>query len=973
MRVRRLAVFLAAVFVTAAPAWAGEDRSLDIARRSVGLAGDPALLRLPGMDLDPVKGSPCPEDARSKLCGLRDVLPPGGAGGGAPLVVQVVAPASDARPDIEAAGAHVLEFFPNSAWIVRATPEQAAALRKSARVRWVGAWLPAWKVAPGLMAPRSGDDEVRVAVRLHRGTDLAPWRALLEATPGAGVLVEAASPDPGGRVLLSVLPESLPAAISWLAGLRDVAGMSEQPIAGALLDDSSWWLQTGIAARRDYDLSAKLFRKGLTGRGLIASIIDEGIENDDCHLEYGAAVNETGWPIGPSADRAMPVPDEGHGLADMPPIRTRERKIVAYYVQPGASPYASELQHGTAVASCIVGDDFDVLAARPLIRNLGERQDVWPMRATGEWTLGEDLRHDLARRVDSPSAHEPQFGIAYGNLVQHHQPGDGVAPGAQLVVLDIGDANGSLVGAFFHDAAAFQAHGTGATVLSESFASPCRGCTDCYWEPARDLDEAQWARRDLVVTCAAGNFGMDGAGTIGGGGAHAKSAISVGATTISTALSCIRFSPCVIGTPRLGENVANFSSCGPSSGGRIAPELLAPGLVWAPSGMRVRPEDGSGSGDQGCGQLGTSRSMGTSFSAPSIAGLALLVQQYFHDGYHPAGRPTPANAMRPTNALVRAILVNSARDLGGGRTAVDGGVAHRPNFKQGWGAPRLDDTLYFGGDPTIDDPLGDTERAGLIVLNDVPNGFDGAFPLAPEPGGQTRDRIVSSFRPALRDGAVHEFFPVVANPVPGDAANELRITLAWSDVRGLSDSAPLVNDLDLEVVSPGPDGILQSSQGSTLLGDDRVYRPNPLAAWALGYTQASSATTLQSSVSPFSDPADRDPLNTVENVFIPSHDVFPGTWRVRVIGYAVPGGPQTTRGRPNFALGDRPAVLDMDGDGVLDTDFEDVVDGRDQGYALIASGRFQAASVGQPRIDVPPSRRPLLPPLPPSARGFRRW
>ena len=250
------------------------------------------------------------------------------------------------------------------------------------------------------------------------------------------------------------------------------------------------------------------------------------------------------------------------------------------------------------------------------------------------------------------------------------------------------------------------------------------------------------------------------------------------------------------------------------------------------------------------------------------------------------------------------------------------------------------------------------------MLTDTPNGFDGSFPLAPEPGGRQRDAIVTSFQRALRDGAVHEFFVNVANPDPTKAANELRFTLAWSDPPGLSASAPLVNDLDLEIVSPGPDGILQSSTGASLLGDDIVYRPSPLVAWSLGYSVPSLTRRLQFARVPFhSTLADADRLNTVENVFVPASAVAAGVWRIRVIGYSVPGGMGTQDARPNFAMGDRVPVLDLDGDGVPETDIEDSINSTDQGYALIASGNFGAPPVTwPPRIPLPPRTPPRRPP-----------
>ena len=136
--------------------------------------------------------------------------------------------------------------------------------------------------------------------------------------------------------------------------------------------------------------------------------------------------------------------------------------------------------HGTPVAGCLVADDHGggpgggALAARPLVRDLGRDQNVQgPARPDGDWSVGDVLREDLEPRVDDPFVSEDDFPTDYGLKVQHHQPADGMAPGAQLVVQDIGDDEGLLTGIFTALSIANQAHGTGATTINTSFGGDC--------------------------------------------------------------------------------------------------------------------------------------------------------------------------------------------------------------------------------------------------------------------------------------------------------------------------------------------------------------------------------------------------------------------------------------------------------------------------------------------------------------------
>jgi hypothetical protein len=47
-------------------------------------------------------------------------------------------------------------------------------------------------------------------------------------------------------------------------------------------------------------------------------------------------------------------------------------------------------------------------------------------------------------------------------------------------------------------------------------------------------------------------------------------------------------------------------------------------------------------------------------ATPVMAGNAVLVRQYFRRGFYPSGRPSAGDAVRPSGALVKAMLLNSA-------------------------------------------------------------------------------------------------------------------------------------------------------------------------------------------------------------------------------------------------------------------------------------------------------------------------
>src|SRR6266571_3031116 len=257
-----------------------------------------------------------------------------------------------------------------------------------------------------------------------------------------------------------------------------------------------------------------------------------------------------------------------------------------------------------------------------------------------------------------------------------------------------------------------------------------------YIQEAADTDNFIWNNQDFLVVFAAANAGQFGLRTMNLFGT-AKNVITAGATVNGLGL----------------ENMADFSSRGPTQDGRIKPDITAPGVsVWSAQGL-----DPNGDGTQ-YWQLS-----GTSMATPTIAGSMALGRQYYMDGWYPTGAPVPGHGFTPTAALIKATAINSAREMTG-TGAYAFGESYYPNDNQGFGRLTLDDALAFQGD------------ARNLVLDDNRNGLN------------TSD--VKNYDLAI-----------------WDASQSVEITLVWSDYPGTAGCNPcLVNDLDLTVHAP--DGTL---------------------------------------------------------------------------------------------------------------------------------------------------------------------
>src|SRR6185295_11022547 len=331
-------------------------------------------------------------------------------------------------------------------------------------------------------------------------------------------------------------------------------------------------------------------------------------------------------------------------------------------------------------------------------------------------------------------------GTVAGDNFSHlltHDTADGMAPGAKLVIQDAGfqtDNCGDLpgIGCPVVDLNPIfqQAYTQGARLHTNSWGDNENAAVqNNYSAGSQDVDEFMWNHKDFLVFFAAGNSGP-GSGSVGSP-STAKSAVSVGATQRATA----------------ANNMASFSSCGPTADGRIKPEVTVPGqsIVSANNDGNVTTNT--------CTTLSLS---GTSMASPGGAGLTALIRQYYTDGWYPTGSKNSANALTPSAALMRATLVNSAINMTG-TTAI-------PANCQGWGRVLLEDALFFTG------------QARKLWVK------DNATPFST--GSTNEDRAFT--------------FTVTAG-------QPLKATLAWTDFPSTPAANPNINN-DLDLIVTGPTG-----------------------------------------------------------------------------------------------------------------------------------------------------------------------
>ena len=669
--------------------------ALPAAQQPPGVARRDAAIRLRAGTFNPARGEQPPEPADAR---------PGQAGDvqSREYLVQFEGPVQDVwKAAVSGAGATLLEYIPDFAFRARMDPSQAQAVRQLAFVNWVGPYHAAYKLA-GVGADRS---ELPMLVRLDRD---AATDAVEAAIASMGVPVSRA-----GRSLLlvRVRVDGLP-ALARLAGVASVEPyqlrVKHNEFGGGVV------LGSQLANANGYDGSSQVL-----------------------------AVADTGLGTGTAAG----------AHADLPASRVR-----AIFNRPGVPDACFDVIADDGAADVDSGHGTHVATAA-----LGSGNALGVGRGTAP---GAALVFQAIENYAIPSL--------YCSLLY------GVAEGYYLVGIpaDLGDLYA-------------QAYDEDARVHSDSWGSAANGA---YTADAENTDAFVWAHRDMTLLFSAGNQGVDAdgngqvdAGSIGSP-ATAKNVLAVGAsendrranwpcdTSLSYTACAAQGGQNTIPTygaswpgsypanplrddPSAGnaEQMAAFSSRGPTTDGRIKPDVVAPG-TWTLSGygdlyqqqydQAPNPQNGQYQYDGwGIPADPSYKYMGgTSMAAPLAAGGAAVVRDFYQK----------AHGHQATAALVKATLINSAVDLLDENN--DGALDNAfpiPNIHEGWG------------------------RVDLANATDNTQQFsDEAAPLT--------------------TGATATYtFPV------SDAGRPFKATLVWTDYPASPSAAvSLVNDLDLTLVAP---------------------------------------------------------------------------------------------------------------------------------------------------------------------------
>lgn len=419
-------------------------------------------------------------------------------------LVQFAPGALAEKERLEAAGVHFFGYVPDNAFQARLTAEALRLLASSPGIRWFGPYAPGFKVHPRLWAV-SQDPRPEVTIVLFPDASLNAVEGEL-STQFPDALRTLRFEDERWPRLRFVVPDSVRAAfVAAAAALDGTVWLEPYSPPRVLNNDALGPVQSNVATALSGGqcTSCAIFNHGITGTGQIVAVADSGLDSDMCFFRYGSAASDV-----TNAETTVPP---------APGTLFSGKKVIGYWVQPGATAYDNN-------ATCGSGG---------------------PTGFHGTHTTGTVAGDNYATRS---TASDP--GI---------DAGDGMAPNAQILFQDVGnDQSGCLEGLGDPAALYLQALSGGARVHSNSYGADTGDGT--YQTEDRIADGFLFDHEEMVIVFAGGNDGP--APTTTSSPANAKNVISVGALGHGNA-----------------TQVESFSSRGPTADGRVKPDVMAPGLA----------------------------------------------------------------------------------------------------------------------------------------------------------------------------------------------------------------------------------------------------------------------------------------------------------------------------------------------------------------------------------------------------------
>jgi hypothetical protein len=552
--------------------------------------------------------------------------------------------------------------------------------------------------------------------------------------------------------------------------------------------------QTAANSASPYLSATPIWDMGINGTGQIIGMADSGLDTASCFFSDSS---------GSSAVARSSV--------SSPKVDYSQSKVVQY-VSYADSQDTSTVSHGTHVVGSAVGnigsrwEDFTTTRSKDscaaassscLLMDTYSDCDTYTDYCS---TFSDVTASVFASCADTcyctlgfftATGSTSGSGETCGELLEDSK---GIAFGARVAFFDLGDSSSNLHVPSNINSIFPSAYNAGARVHSNSWGN---AYVQSYSNSEIQIDTYSYQHPQMLLIFSAGNTGEYGKAKTIESPAHAKNILTVGASQTGRWPAEPSYETNV-------DYVASFSASGPSTDGRVKPDLVAPGMYTLSAlsnGYSASPS---------CAIYAAG---GTSQAAPIVAGAASLVREYLSSspvfvnhmqavasdlnwqhlpGYPSGGMSGGTSGMALTGAasgaLIKAMLIHSTVKM----TTWDTGTAATPQ------------RVTLGNPPDFHQGFGRLDLSQVLLTEASTPAKDGASLWVTDSGSLLSGKSISY--------TLHLV----------SAAQPLKATLAWYDpANSVSASKQLLHDLDLTITDEST-GHVYYSNGKTASTQDEL-------------------------------------------------------------------------------------------------------------------------------------------------------
>lgn len=560
---------------------------------------------------------------------------------------------------IDDVGGRLCDPLPNFSYIVELDKKSLEELNKMNFVKWLGHYDPKYRISPSLLINtpfKSSNDDIKVAIsemdkssalsnkmgvingRKDNSLGTVPYKynisfftedSMNEAETSLNqmgiTMVEKSEENRKITIDVSPQKDKLTDILSKIPHIHGVKLVEDIKIKKIFNNVASVIMNAK-------DIGEQL---GLAGDGEIIGVADTGIDSGDpmmIHPDFrGRIEGITSFPINPIYD-------------------------ITFVRNPGGDDGAKDVDsgHGTHVSGSVLGDgSSSVSAGHEIVRGIAYRSKLY-FQAIEQWM---DWTDEARRYFLTQTGKNPDEMILSG------------------IPNDISDLFGD-------------AYNHGCRIHTNSWGG---GTAGEYDQQCNDLDKFVWTHKDFTILFAAGNDGVD---------KNFNGQVDPGSVSSpGTAKNCITVGACENERPfgnsdRYGtwwpddfpfgdlkndpmsdsyEDIAAFSSRGPTNDSRIKPDVVAPGTFILSTRSRYIAANNYAwkkfPPNKDYFYMG-----GTSMATPLTAGAIAVLRQYLR---------TKKGIANPSAALLKAVLIHASKKLNYRYSGDQRNGLY--DYEQGWG------------------------------------------------------------------------------------------------------------------------------------------------------------------------------------------------------------------------------------------------------------------------------------------------